>query len=1037
MLAPGFLNFQAISEINKQFIGESTFDEYDVVINGGGLSGYFAAVNASRKGLKVLLVEKRPGPGFEITAKRRLWIGDEGLGNWGNQQIQLFFPDQETQEIFNKGGKGPNNSLFGDELLLFAGTVKKGMLRNMLVNNVHVLLMTDVCGLISDDKNVTGVLVACKQGLFSVKCRNFIDASDNILFSRDLAGQKYKIKYGGFVMELLNVSNPLKKSIQVPSSLGVLDNQVLFHRGKNVDHQLFIDFKFAVNSQNIEDIEKQSRIISAEIGKNLAKLDESLKKAKVHYYAYESSCILEDTSLPETFLQGHFMLTSDQGEQSCKSILKTEESAIRCIDGLKSSGSLLKSKTLLLIGTTIPLKKISRHNGNEPGLAIPLTRCDLTDSKIIKAEKRCQVLVGGGGTSGAVAAIGASERAPGVMVIDYFNDLGGTKTMGGVMGYYHGLQSNSYLKQLEEGSAKLASEINFTNKPCRQIYLLKRFEDLDVKFLCGAIICGTLVKHQKVEGVLICRNGKLERIMGNVIIDATGDGDVAYFAGAEFNHGNKRNGITQNYSQWNLQGGGKPPSELNTDNDIIDNTKISELQRGLFLSHYEAHFYDFHPYLTVRESRRITGLYELNLTDAVEETHFEDLITVAASDYDPHFIGYSEYTRCGFLLPHSNNVQIEIPLRAIVPKGLDGILVSGKAFSQTQNALQFTRMSADLTVLGYLTGQVAAEAANYKIEPKDFNISKLQSEWFANGYLPKEYSGKKPGNILNNLSAIKIRIEQLTQGKAEFLYDCCRLTKVTAVPMLRENFAALANPAGKLLTAKALAWFGDGAGYQLIDDELNELFSKEQKEGYPGGYIDTYDNVRGRKKNVLEGLFWRINQNIALLAMSGNQGSTSTIKTILGNTTSGGVMVPRESAYFNARIDLRIIPFYNRILNLCFYAERLPDQEFISGFEKLLEDKNIRQYSTTEFQDTKWKVYGAVLELNIGTALARCGSKNGYQLLLTYLKDIHSNFRDFASNELKSLTGMDYLYDEKSWRKHVNSLTFPQPCKRLVKDLDI
>lgn len=81
--------------------------------------------------------------------------------------------------------------------------------------------------------------------------------------------------------------------------------------------------------------------------------------------------------------------------------------------------------------------------------------------------------------------------------------------------------------------------------------------------------------------------------------------------------------------------------------------------------------------LTVRESRRIEGLYTLNLIDAVEGTHFEDIISRARSDYDPHYNGNSEYTRCGFLLPHSNELTVEVLYRSIVSKYLDGLLISG------------------------------------------------------------------------------------------------------------------------------------------------------------------------------------------------------------------------------------------------------------------------------------------------------------------------------------------------------------------------
>lgn len=70
MLLPGFAKARLMAEIERQFDDNIRFEEYDVVINGAGLSGYFAAMEAMKRGLRVLVVEKRPAPGFEIAAKK-------------------------------------------------------------------------------------------------------------------------------------------------------------------------------------------------------------------------------------------------------------------------------------------------------------------------------------------------------------------------------------------------------------------------------------------------------------------------------------------------------------------------------------------------------------------------------------------------------------------------------------------------------------------------------------------------------------------------------------------------------------------------------------------------------------------------------------------------------------------------------------------------------------------------------------------------------------------------------------------------------
>ncbi|MFO8233840.1 MAG: FAD-dependent oxidoreductase [Bacteroidales bacterium] len=1040
LLTPGFFHPKAVKEeIDRQFSGKPSIEEYDIVINGAGLSGYFAAIHAAKQGKNVLIVDKRTSPGYEITAKRKLWLNKEGINQFNSELTQLFFPQDEKQEIHNDSGTGPNGSLFGDELLLFAGSIRKGLLRNLLLNKVHVLLMTDVCGVLSDNEKVQGVLLACKHGLKMVRCKSFVDASDNVLFSRELTGKPYKIEKAGFVLEVEGAGRPRKKEINISKDIPIADQKIQVHQGKHLKDQLFIEFDFPVESQKMEEIEHQSRRLSVQLAKHFSNLDESLSEAQITQFAPECSYYLSNDDLPEPFLDGHYLLKNNPSHLSCSKILNIEAEAKKLINIIQLTKSKTKPSMVFTPGAKIPINQVSFSEPDEPGLAIPLKNCRFDFPGWINNKEQCQVLIAGGGTAGAMAGRGSGEKETNTVIVDYFNDPGGTRTMAGVMGYYHGVREPKIFKQQDEESRRIADNNNLTKRLGHKLYHLQGILNNGGKFLSGSIMCGSLVNDKKVEGILICHNGKLKLIKSEITIDATGDGDIAFFSGAASSHGNSRTGKTQNYSQWDFSRKSEswPNTTTNGDYDIIDNTKISELQRGLFLSHYEARFYDFYPMLGVRESRRIEGLYVLNLIDAVEGTHFNDVISRASSDFDPHYVGSSEYSRCGFLLPHSNKLTTEIPYRSIVPNNLDGLLLSGKNISQTHNAMQFTRMCPDLMVLGYLTGQIASELAQKKIKPRDYNISRLQREWAENGNLQPDYATKKEGNLIHDEEEIARRVKELASGAPEYLYECVRLPKKEVLPLLIKYFNSTDNQKGKLLLAKALAWFGKKQGTDLVEKELKDMFDRELKKGYPGGYVEQYDNIREREKNVLKGLFWRINQNIALLAMAGNQQGEQTIKFILENTTSGGGVVERENKYYNNRIDLKLIPFYNRIFNLCFYAERNPSHAFISGFENLLEDENISGFMTEKYHLTRWRVYRGDLELFIGSAMARCGSKTGYDLLLTYLNDIHYNFKDFALKELKSLTGMDYKYNLQLWKKHLEELTYPRPCKKLKKKIEL
>ena len=1036
-MGSSLISNHSFAEIGRQFSGAKDAGAYDLIINGAGLAGYFAAMEAAKQGRKVLIIEKRTSPGYDIWAKGQLWIDKKGIDKWNQELTDTFLPKEELPEVENKTGQGVGNSLFGDDLLVFNGSIRKALLRNMLQKKVDVLLMTDVCGILTADNRVSGVMIASKQGTYKIDCNQFIDATDQLLFSRAMAGEQIKFDKAGFVLEIANASNPVKKTVAVPAEYGIRNSSVEFHQGKRSEDQLFISYEFDANSSDIDELEHKARKIAGVLGKNLKALDGSLSKAVITETAYETSYTLANKKVPQVSLKGYYTLAGGSGKLSGTEVSAIQKSAMDLVKSIKYSGSAVKAKTLVLAGAQIPVSRVEISSDLEPGLSIPVRKLSLDWAKEIKKVQQCQVLVAGGGTAGALAAQGAVQKGAETIVLDYFNDLGGTKTMGGVMGYYHGVVKNKFFKLQNAEAERLALEANMSKKMGRKLYHLQGIVDKGGKFVTGALLCGAVTNQNKVEGTVVCRNGVLELLKAHVSIDATGDGDLAAFAGAEFQIGNDRLGETQNYSQWDIPGKGKLPSATNRDYDIIDITKIAELQRGLFISHYEAHHYNFHPFLTVRESRRIVGTHVLDLIDCAENRHFEDVISLASSDFDPHNVAPSEFSKCGFLLPHSNDITIEVPYRCLVPKKLDGLLLAGRGFSQTQNALQFTRMTADLLVLGYLTGQIAADVAWKKVQPRQYSISDLQQEWTKLGYLPEEVLKRQPGDLRDNKEEIDRRIGQLALGAPEFLYECSRIPKSRALPLLKEKFESASTKEGRLLLAKALAWFGDDSGVSLIVKELETLFDQESETGYPKGYVDDYDLIRGRKKNMLEGLFWKINQDIALLAMSGSAQGTDLVSSILENTQSGGGMVNRSSDYYNNRIDLKIVPFHNRILALCFYAERLPDPKFISGFEKILKDKHVGNFKTTRYENVRWRVLGGSLEVNIAAALARCGGKSGYQLLHSYLDDIHSDFREFASRELAEMTKKDYGFSTDKWGQYIADLKSPQAVTPLVKAVQI
>lgn len=1008
----------ALSEFAGAYQQVDPTKGYDLVVNGGGLVGCFVAMEAAKQGFKVLLLEKRTFLGFDIVAKRKLWLKSDGYEKWPEELGELFAPEAERKEALNDELTGFRGSCIDDEMLLFAGSVKKGLLRSLLANKVDVMLMTDAFGVPADsDRQVTGIVVACKQGTYTIPCRHIIDATDNLFFTRNLIGEKYTIRKAGFVMELENA--PLKeKTLTVDASLGLTNHTIHVHRGKKYADQRFLEFQCAVNSADLSEIEQQMRRTAARISKHFPQINPLLSDAKNRFNASECSYVLTDTRLPEIPLKGYTCVdNATAGTYCCTSITEKLADAMKAVKGISLHKTMRPHDMFYYSGRKMSAQSLIDANPvSECGKTLPLS---VFHVRLVEADEHvCPLLIAGGGTAGVPAAISAMEQKCKPLIVDYFNELGGSKTMGGVLGYYLGLNKHPFIQGYEKGIKTIASEYHLSGVASRCQSHLPALNKGDYEMITGAIICGARTSDDTLKKIAICENGRLKWITAELTIDATGDADVAYFAGEKFLLGNSRIGITQNYSQWDIPYRKKdyPSFAINKDYDILDTTHISELQRGLFLSHYEAMFYDFYPMLTVRESRRPEGEYTLTLTDVLEKRFFDDTIANAHSDFDPHYYGESEYTRCGFLLPHSNELTVSIPYRSIVPKRINGLLFSGRGISQTHNALQFTRMSADVALLGYATGQIAAEIIRRKIQPRVFSVVDLHRKWKQEGFI--ENPDKKGSEELNTV------VQKLVQGDETYLTICCRTPKEQAIPALQNAFRTTPS----LLPAMALAWFGESSGNELIRKDLTTLFDEEQKVGHPDDYYEEY------KGNTL---YWKINRQIGLLGMTTDPNNHPLIQTILSRTTGGGKKVPAGDAYNRNRIDLYLIPNYNRILNLCFYIERNPDPLFIKELERLLEDEQIRNQLSVEYDQPRWRIFGALLEITLASSLARCGAKKGYERLRHYLEDIHANLRDFASRELSDVSGKAYRFDLRQWDEYIQTADFsktkPLPVRKEVE----
>lgn len=157
------------------------------------------------------------------------------------------------------------------------------------------------------------------------------------------------------------------------------------------------------------------------------------------------------------------------------------------------------------------------------------------------------VVVAGGGPAGLGAAIAAARNGCKVVLIEKFGFLGGMLTAGllGSMSAENkitGIAQEIIDRMIDEGGAvgikgpKKGIITPYDSEMLKYI-AFQMLEEAGAKILLHSNVVGVVQNKGKLNGVLIENKSGRQAIFARVIIDATGDGDVAFKAGAMFKQG--------------------------------------------------------------------------------------------------------------------------------------------------------------------------------------------------------------------------------------------------------------------------------------------------------------------------------------------------------------------------------------------------------------------------------------------------------------------------------------------------------------------
>jgi hypothetical protein len=140
-----------------------------------------------------------------------------------------------------------------------------------------------------------------------------------------------------------------------------------------------------------------------------------------------------------------------------------------------------------------------------------------------------------------------------------------------------------------------------------------------------------------------------------------------------------------------------------------------------------AHLTASAPWIGVRETWRIVGDYVLTEADVLSGRQFPDAVAQGGGPLDVHHRDGTGITLAEPPAPFS------VPYRALLPSGVNGLLVAGRCASATQSAMGAMRHMGTAMATGQAAGVAAALAITHGLSPREVPVGELQELLRAQG----------------------------------------------------------------------------------------------------------------------------------------------------------------------------------------------------------------------------------------------------------------------------------------------------------------
>ena len=401
----------------------------------------------------------------------------------------------------------------------------------------------------------------------------------------------------------------------------------------------------------------------------------------------------------------------------------------------------------------------------------------------------CDVLVVGAGSAGAYAADSAAREGASVILCELGENVGGMHVCGNVTGYYYGGKGGSYESDDKKNAEDSVFVCSGTQWEQRQIRLTERLQKSGVRILCRHGAIGLFWEENRVCGIRAFDGEKQVNIQAKITVDATSDGHLIRMTEVKKQYGRPSDGAFVPFGVFMKYSEDGCVYSKNNDSGVMNHYSAEDFSKKTILAHANAGnlikgkaIVNLPLHTGVREGLTFEGEEPLSYENVLLENYPSKILFWAYSDLDRH--GSEQATEEELFQNWwtvSNlatvTINIPVPLGAVVPKGIKGLVTAGRCISCDTYTQSAVRMNRDMFRMGECVGIAAAMSVLsgvdfLRVDYGEF-LRRAQSRNCFNGYPDRTFSFDNTyQNYVNKMRSLGRTPDPKYKGLTPYEFIC-------------------------------------------------------------------------------------------------------------------------------------------------------------------------------------------------------------------------------------------------------------------------